>query len=1012
MMQEKIFIQHLFPETNVRILEILNGKINLIKERLNNFETLHKQLFNDSHIKDPVNKNAGISRSKLASHFQSTIDWIKSEESDSGELFQNLPWDEWQKWEITALSNLPEILELPYPESLSTQTPEKSFAYYVLKRPLYNFKSSAYYKKEKQGGEGNVGRMIPTHDFIRYYLMVPVSEFILSQWQKIVHINGTIFYQVHQATESLKDEMLLAQKLESGEAYWKELEAHQPESILQNYQDIIPKMHEMLRVLEDNIEFDLEEFINNLINKINIQLEIAGSPLLPQRKFSIKNSQKKMRLIEKRFKKMMVKWSHESEAIKAEWLKNLELSFLQISAADIYFETREIIDRKVQNKIVVIFEEIKDVVLATHKKFRKVDESQVENLRNLLLVENVTLVKLLRQQKLPELLDTILQANIEKTFKGYFSRIESMVDELSDDHIIFTDRDTEHLPPNSKSTEIRLKEIVQEEIITSSFKDINDLIEIYELKKTAITRGISNLDQIVEFNLDAAANLLKERDDDDAIAEAKQIAVDGLERTLTNLEDMQSTFIQDIDSNSKLFSEIVRDFELDIQKLGDNEKIIQLKLRLAHAKTKEKIISIQKRVWKDIINFLPLILKSGTGLIKRINNEVRKIRKVTGLSTEEADPVNTVTRFLITTHKKIDSMPYIYKRLFSTEPLEEKRFLFARDEYIEQLKEDFENFLNGYQVATVIIAEKGNGKTTLLNFAENEIIKGYNIIKIDLSTTIYEESDLLDVLKIAFETPDVESLEQLELQLQDSNTKKICICENLHNLFLRIIDGFDALERFMLFIMNTRYKIFWITTSGLYAWEYLDRFLRISDNFIRVIYLNVLSRAEIEEVILKRHDVSGYRLLFQENEKILRNRQYKKLTSPEDQQKLLNKMFFDTLWLISGGNIKSALLFWLSAIIRFEEGTIEISSEIKMDHSLVLQLPADEIFSLAAIIEHEYISVEEHALVFNYSRNESKFLIERLYRKGYLAKVDNDYSVNPFLYRPVVQALKSRNILN
>ena len=223
-----------------------------------------------------------------------------------------------------------------------------------------------------------------------------------------------------------------------------------------------------------------------------------------------------------------------------------------------------------------------------------------------------------------------------------------------------TDRDTQHLPPNSKTTEIRLKEILKEEIITSSFKDIDNLIEIYESKKTAISRGISNLDQIVEFNLDAAASLLKERDNKDAIAEAKQIAVDGLERTLSNLEEMERNFISDIDSNSKLFSEIVLDFELDIQKLGDNEKILQLKLRLAHAQTKEKIISFQKKVWKTTINFLPLLLKSGAGLIKRINNEIRKIRRVTGLDHEEIDSVNTVTKFLITTQKKIDSMPYIY----------------------------------------------------------------------------------------------------------------------------------------------------------------------------------------------------------------------------------------------------------------------------------------------------------------------------------------------------------------
>ena len=92
-----------------------------------------------------------------------------------------------------------------------------------------------------------------------------------------------------------------------------------------------------------------------------------------------------------------------------EWLKNLELSILQVVAAEMYFETRHIINQKVQNKIAFIFREIADVVMATHVKFQDTSKQKQENLRNLLLVENRTLVKMLRQQKLPELLDTIIQ---------------------------------------------------------------------------------------------------------------------------------------------------------------------------------------------------------------------------------------------------------------------------------------------------------------------------------------------------------------------------------------------------------------------------------------------------------------------------------------------------------------------------------------------------------------------------------------------------------------------------
>ena len=72
--------------------------------------------------------------------------------------------------------------------------------------------------------------------------------------------------------------------------------------------------------------------------------------------------------------------------------------------------------------------------------------------------------------------------------------------------------------------------------------------------------------------------------------------------------------------------------------------------------------------------------------------------------------------------------------------------------------------------------------------------------------------------------------------------------------------------------------------------------------------------------------------------------------------------------------------------------------------------PSD-LFSLAAFVEHEYLTEEQHALIFNQDLNESELIISRLYKRGYLEKFDKKYTVYPLLYRPVIKALKSKNIL-
>ncbi len=999
-------LKKIFSDTETQVLSTVRSKFNILNDKVDEFEILHKKFIKSG--KDSINPTyRNLDQiTILIEHLTSIIDWLKSNQADLESVFAEIPWSDWQELQLMTEKIFPDKLELPYLDENTLPAPDKSNFFYLIKKPLYKYKYYIYVKRKSSG------RIIPLQGFLQLFFNVPVSEFIFLQWQKMIQAYIRIILQIHQASDILKDEILLTQEMTSANSYWQELRSQNPEKTLQNYQKIIPEIRQMFTNLENSLESELKEFLEKHFNHISDVFDIAGSPLLPVRKFPLLRGQLRMRNLEKKYKRSAKKWQHEAIGAKDEWLKDLELSLLQVSAADIYFETQEIINQKIQDKISVLFNDIKEVVQKTNEKFLVLDESNEEDLRNLLLVENVSLVKLLRMQKLPELLDKIFQANIEKTFKGFFSRIEGMVNQLSEEHTIFTDRDSKNVPPDSRTTEIPLKELVKEEIVSSSFKAVESLVESYEIKKTTISRSISNLDQIVEFNLDAAHNLLKERDDKDSIAEARQIAVEGLERTLKNLEEMENSYTQDIDNDTRLFSEIVRNFELDLQKLADNEQVLQLKIRLAHAKTKEKILSIQKRFLKTVINLLPLILKKSIWLLKKIHAEWIKIRKVTGLDPQYQISANTLTTFLIDTNNKINKMPYIYRRLFSIEPLVEKRFLFARDTYLEQAKQDLENFKNGYQVATAIVGEKGNGKTTILNFIESEIFVGFSLVKIDIKTTIHEESDLFDMLKVTFGRPNDKTWEDLEEYLNSQNSRKICICENIQNLFLRVIDGFDVIERFLLFLMNTRYKVFWVVTSGHYAWEYLDRFIKISDNFIRVLFLEVFSREELEEVVLKRHQVSGYRLVFKDNERILKNRQYRKMALQEDRQNFLHNLFFNQLTEISGGNIKSALLYWLSAIINFDEEIIEIACEIELDHTMVLQLPSEDLFSLAAFIEHEYLNAGQHALVFNQDLNEAKLLIGRLYRKGYLTRLNDDYSVSPFLYRPVVKALKLRNILN
>ena len=86
--------------------------------------------------------------------------------------------------------------------------------------------------------------------------------------------------------------------------------------------------------------------------------------------------------------------------------------------------------------------------------------------------------------------------------------------------------------------------------------------------------------------------------------------------------------------------------------------------------------------------------------------------------------------------------------------------------------------------------------------------------------------------------------------------------------------------------------------------------------------------------------------------------------------------------------------------------------EIQLDHSFLFQMPAEELFTLAALIQHENLDHQQHARIFRQSEQKSELLLERMRNSGILIKRQKGYVIHLFLFRPIVRALKAKNILH
>jgi hypothetical protein len=162
---------------------------------------------------------------------------------------------------------------------------------------------------------------------------------------------------------------------------------------------------------------------------------------------------------------------------------------------------------------------------------------------------------------------------------------------------------------------------------------------------------------------------------------------------------------------------------------------------------------------------------------------------------------------------------------------------------------------------------------------------------------------------------------------------------------------------------------------------------------------------------MKRHRASGFLLKFESTEN---PRRKKKSNSTDDNphQAYLEKLYFDKLHKFAGGNITTAIIVWLRSIKEFSKDKMVLSTNLDIDFRFLNRLTEENVLTLSAILHHEIMSPDSHSEIFNQNMDRSRLQLENLEGEGLLIKNGHGYQIHPFIYRPLVQILKKKNILS
>ncbi len=306
----------------------------------------------------------------------------------------------------------------------------------------------------------------------------------------------------------------------------------------------------------------------------------------------------------------------------------------------------------------------------------------------------------------------------------------------------------------------------------------------------------------------------------------------------------------------------------------------------------------------------------------------------------------------------------------------------------------------------VIVGEKGIGKTTFLALLEREI-SGIRTTRHVFARKLRSEQELLAEMcrPLGLGETDLDGL----ARHFNGQEPQVVLLDEAHNIFLRTVDGFRAVDALVSLVDATSDKVFWVLVFNSYSWSFLTKANRHVRAFRRVLKLPPWSQAELKELVARRNDRSGLTVEFDE---VLLDAE----TSSTGGFELIDSAdgFFRLLWEASRGNPRVATYLWLNALTTVSAKRVRVGLIREENSDFLAGLDAVMLFVLASMTQHENLSFEELGRALNVSGDEAVHAGRYLLEYGLLEPKHTDanrFTLAPRFHQQVLRTLRVRHLL-
>lgn len=606
--------------------------------------------------------------------------------------------------------------------------------------------------------------------------------------------------------------------------------------------------------------------------------------------------------------------------------------------------------------------------------------------------------------------------------KGFIARrliepLERRVGEFSEQIVLLS----EHPDQLSADQEVptlamRLREWFESEVVRETALR---LVEFDERGEAILRTCLASLDeaqQVIEFNLLTAHRDAAQGDHRHAV----DAASGGLERAGRMIDEMR-------EAQERRFEQLATWIVDESRQIAEraSEPFLehrQSEIERIMARRGQATLAARGESWamsavNSVVGLVRGAYRRWWPVVSEVAADLR------GLFVEEELPVRhaDIRERLRPQERFAAAIPAIYRRLFTPVPLDIPDFYVPRAGLEQEFVEAATDWVQGRSVTILVHGDRGMGKRSmaqhLLHHSPRlaELRDEVPIHNVALDDDLSSEAELAQRLSAAFDE-EMLTLDGLARFVDLLDTQHVIVIENGEKLFSRTKDGLEMSRRFLSTINETSSTILWIVLMGSPAVTYLDTAIGVFDYFTHTLEIGALDEEGVQQMIQRRHRVSGFRANFERERPRIRD-WVRRPVGTSEALRDPKAEFFRDLARLSGGNPMMALVYWLDAcrVDEVDDHLIWLSTLPDRERELVRALSLTKRLILAALVQHRTLTPAQLGSILRRDENEVQTELEHLQRLGFLRQIVGRqvtaYRLRSYAESVVTVSLRNMNMI-